>query len=508
MNRTWSPQQLDIFRWFESGAGHLVVRARAGTGKTTTILEGIEHAPEPQILLAAFNKRIAEELQAKLRNPRAEACTLHGAGFRIVRRFWERTQIAQGHERANGLAKQAVGDQAPDAILSLVAKLCTLGREMAPFATSGKDLEDIALAHDCEPDPEWEEDGWDLEGVSGAAFKAMQLAKQRPAGGIDFSDMLYLPLANGWVRARYDLVVIDEAQDMNAAQIALARRLSKGRVVVVGDDRQGIYGFRGADSGALDRLKAELSAQELGLTTTYRCGKSIVALAAQWVPDYAAAPTNPDGLVRSLPREGIFGDARMGDAVLSRTNAELISLCLRCLKNGVAARIEGKDVAEGLRALVKKLSTGKAANSVPMFLERLRSWQERETARASKMAPDRAEAKVEQICDKAEALANLCDGIASIAELRTRIDRIFDDIQGGRCVLFSSVHKAKGLEWDRVYVLRYTLRDRPQGDKPVRQEELNIAYVAVTRAKGELVMVDQGGVEPPAPALRVVEAAP
>jgi superfamily I DNA/RNA helicase len=49
--RVWSPQQDAIFDWFRSGQGHLVVRARAGTGKTTTILQGIHHAPEDAILV-------------------------------------------------------------------------------------------------------------------------------------------------------------------------------------------------------------------------------------------------------------------------------------------------------------------------------------------------------------------------------------------------------------------------------------------------------------------------
>jgi len=72
MDRVWSAQQEAIFGWFGSAGGNLVVRARAGTGKTTTILEGIGRAPEGKILLCAFNKRIAEELQTKVRNPAAE----------------------------------------------------------------------------------------------------------------------------------------------------------------------------------------------------------------------------------------------------------------------------------------------------------------------------------------------------------------------------------------------------------------------------------------------------
>src|SRR5262245_2928107 len=56
-DRNWSPQQTAVFDWFNAGAGNLIVRARAGTGKTTTIIEGIARANEKSILLAAFNTK-------------------------------------------------------------------------------------------------------------------------------------------------------------------------------------------------------------------------------------------------------------------------------------------------------------------------------------------------------------------------------------------------------------------------------------------------------------------
>jgi hypothetical protein len=98
--REWSGQQTAIFDWFENGEGNLVVRARAGTGKTTTILEAITYAPEQTILLAAFNKKIAEELKSKLKNPRAEAKTLHSLGFGFVLRNWNGVTPRQRPRRA------------------------------------------------------------------------------------------------------------------------------------------------------------------------------------------------------------------------------------------------------------------------------------------------------------------------------------------------------------------------------------------------------------------------
>jgi hypothetical protein len=399
-----------VFDWFAHGTGNLVVRARAGVGKTTTALEGIEHAPDDSILLAAFNKRTAEELASRLTNPRAVAMTLHSAGFRIVKQFWEGVRIADRSERADDLARRGCAEyvyarrraeklepvpyhdegcggagvacrcvrppricDVSDSVARMVAKLTSLARECAPFAAVGDDLVDLAYAMECTPGEEWEAYGWNARAVCDTTVLAMALARERPVRtGIDFADMLYLPLANGWVRPQYGLVVIDEAQDMNASQIELARRLSSGRVCVIGDDRQSIYAFRGADSGSIDRLKRELQADELGLTTTYRCGKRIVDEARALVPDFEAGMGNPEGRVSALAGyQRLLEVVTPGDAILSRVNAPLVGLCLKLLKASVSARVEGRDVAAGLRALVRDLAKGRATGSVAELMARV-----------------------------------------------------------------------------------------------------------------------------------------
>lgn len=493
--RTWSPQQMAIFDWFrEREDGHLVVRARAGTGKTTTIIEGITSAPESRILLAAFNKRIQEELSARITNPCAEAKTLHGVGYACVRRFWENVPIASGNRRAMLLTEEVCGGQAPDPIKKLVANLLTKAREIAPHATERGALTEIAIEFECEPDDEWSDAGWDLAYVEARALEAMVLAAaKKPAEGIDFADMLYLPVRNRWLTKRYDLVVVDEAQDMTVTQLEIAQGVCGGRIAVVGDDRQAIYAFRGADSSSLDRLKAELGATELGLTMTYRCGRVIAAAAKQLVPDLEAAPSVPEGEIRSIATiEAAVGLAMPGDFVLSRTNAPLAKVAMALLRAQKRVRIQGKDIGAGLKALVRKLMTGKAAHSIPAFLERLVQWEARELDRAYKMDRDQ---QAEAIRDKAETLRVLTDGVTGPRELEARLDTLFSDGEGnGAAVVCSSVHKAKGLEAARVFVLRPTLYPRPPKGKamsPARlREEQNIEYVAITRAQSTLVWVD------------------
>jgi DNA helicase-2/ATP-dependent DNA helicase PcrA len=494
--RAWSAQQRAIFDWFATGSGHLVVRARAGTGKTTTIIEAISHAPERNILLAAFNKRIAEELQHRLTNPNAQAKTLHAIGFACVRRYWEGLSIAHGNDRAFALADAVCGSQAPDVIKRLVAKLHSKGREILPHASQLGDLTDIAITFECEPDETWVKDGFDLDFIEARALEAMALAaKDKPVQtGIDFADMIFLPVRNHWLRREYDLVVVDEAQDMTVAQLEIAQGVSSGRIAVVGDDRQAIYAFRGADAGSLDRLKMQLQATELGLTVTYRCGRLITETAARLVPDFQAGPSNPSGSIRLMRIDAMVVESKPGDFVLSRKNAPLASVAMALIRAQKRVRIAGRDIGAGLIAIVKKLAKGSAANSIPEFLEKLTAWEEREIYRAVKMG---REERADTVRDQAETLRVLTESVASVRELETRIDSLFTDNGLGDkgFITCSSVHKAKGLEADRVYILKDTLNPvLPKGVKamPGRAiEEANIEYVAITRAKNELVWVSE-----------------
>lgn len=508
MSRNWSEQQQAIFEWFEHGEGNLVVRARAGTGKTTTIVEAVGKAPEQAILLCAFNKRIAKELTAKVAaaGARAETKTLHGVGYSIIMKYWDgcKADVQRGFK----LAQRTCGEQAPDEMVKKVAKLAGIGKgSIVNFDDRDGTLallEEFAARFDLEPDDEWQQEGWTTDKLARMAYASMELAKKRdedPRPTCDFDDMLFLPLANGWARPRYDLIVVDEAQDMSAAQLELAQRVRNktGRTAVVGDDRQAIYGFRGADSTALDRLKAELEAKELGLTCTYRCGKSIVAYARTLVPDFVAAETNAQGAIEALHESQLVATAQPGDFILSRKNAPLASICLRMLRQGKPARIEGKDVAAGLKAIVKRWKP----ISMGRLLGNIDQWEAREVEKIEndKKKAATADDLIELVKDKAAILRALCDGLQNPAELIVRLDTMFGDSEDDRrpAVVCSSIHKAKGLEAHRVFILKHTLYPQraraAKNGKPINPatdlEEQNLEYVACTRAIDRLVWVTQ-----------------
>ncbi len=486
----WSGQQGDIFEWFENGAvaspydvcppRHLVVRARAGTGKTTTIVEGVNRAPESSILVCAFNKRIAEVLNQKIKNPKAEAKTLHSVGYAAIRRQWRGVPVAKMSERADSLTNAICAKGTPLQIRRLVSQLHTKGRDMFPTGYSLETLTNLALFFDYVPDEGW--GSYNLEFVVARALECMILAKHNDPDyriGIDFADMIFLPLAWKLLTKDYDLVVVDEAQDLTVAQLEIAQRICNGRICVVGDDKQAIYGFRGADSQSLDRLKRELGAAELPLTTTYRCCQEVVRRAQRLVPDIIAASTNPEGVVDGLEGlDALLEAAEAGQFILSRLNAPLVGITLGLLRKGKRARMAGRDIGVGIQSVIKKLH----ASSIEDMGVKLTAWEAKNVTRYASFGQLEL---VDRTHDQAAMIRSLAESADTLDDLSNRIEWLFsDDTEDHEQVLCSSVHKAKGLEAGRVYVLQESFYRR--GDTI---EERNIEYVANTRAIKHLTIV-------------------
>ncbi len=268
----WSVEQEAIFEWFRSGAGALVVRARAGTGKTTTIKQAFSLAREERMLYAAFNKKNQREAANSIFDPRVEIKTLHSVGYDFIKQVWPEVKPNDAVE--NDRVDQVVGKDTAREIKTQVKRLVGFCKNCLIFA---KIDEVIALAEERNIEcPQFEDEvngGWDKIKLAVHAIKVLELSRERdPQGRISFNDMVWLPVRQGWVRSWFDLVVVDEAQDMNLPQLMMAKSSVKpgGRICVVGDDRQAIYHFRGAASDGMDMMRRELNAQELGLTITYR----------------------------------------------------------------------------------------------------------------------------------------------------------------------------------------------------------------------------------------------
>lgn len=309
--RNWSKFQQDIFANIASGEGHTLVSARAGSGKTTTIMEGMNHVPKGcSALMVAFNKSIATELAA--RAPKGvDVKTLHGYGLSSITKKWGKCDI--NAQRVDNLIRARVGndDETFDLRKSL-SKIISLAKGC--LAHTKEDVDSLIDAFGVETgETESDRDAFitDVLAVleqckdpytqaeAGRNWNAKWNIVKTTKGVISFGDMIYLPVVHDLKVWQYDRVFIDETQDLNQAQIKLALKACKrgGRICAVGDKFQAIYSFRGADSAAIDNVTKELDAKVLPLSVTYRCAKAIVAIAKEFVPDLEAALDAKEGTV-------------------------------------------------------------------------------------------------------------------------------------------------------------------------------------------------------------------
>lgn len=491
--RDWSAYQLAVFANVADGEGHTVVLARAGTGKSTTVEEAVSRVADgKKTLVVAFAKPIADELKIRLKDrglSNAEAATLHSYGLRQIRSTFRGMQV--DNDKAWKLASELFGYGNKPGDMNSTAKkaLCKLVSLCKnTLAKTALDAEMLVDMYEIDPGAQFdfEVEGMRIEFVT----KAMQLLEKcrLTTDCVDFDDMIWFPVVLNLRCWAFDFVFVDETQDLNACQIELALKACKrgGRIIAVGDDRQSIYGFRGADRDAMPRLITRLRAKTLKLTVCYRCGTEIVRVAREVVEDFEPAPGKESGEV--FGEHGLVTYDQMvkgcmpGDFILSRTNAPLVSLCWMLIRNGKKATIQGRDIGGSLLTLIER-ARKKGAKTIEHFLKFMSNWSGSETKRLLAKNPPREEA-VAAVLDKVACIDALCADAKSIDEVVAKIEALFSQSEKDTSrIVLSTTHRAKGLERDRVWVLAETYRTRPS------IEEDNLYYVAVTRAKKELNFV-------------------
>jgi superfamily I DNA/RNA helicase len=519
-----SVQQQAVIDWGLRGKGHLNLVARAGCGKTSTLLsltaaltEQAKKQGKPlSIFIGAYNKAIATEIKAKLEEaghgwtegaggrripPMAEAGTLHSVGFRT----WIRLHPAAGNNVDEKKCSKILDDLCtnPDkadliapyreAVLKLVSWAKQRAFGVLCSINDHKQWYDMVDHFGVEED--LPEDA-DMDLVVRTCVWVYQVSLKQCATIIDSDDMILAPL---YFKARFyqkDFVMIDEAQDTNPARRALALALLKpgtGRLVAVGDPAQAIYGFTGADSDSMSIIKQQLNSKELPLNMTYRCGRRIVELAQTWVPDIKAAETNAEGVVRNITTpEFLTLPLKPTDAILCRKNAPLVDLAFRFIRQGTPCRVEGREIGQGLISITNKWKL----RTISALLNKLDDYRAREIQRYQAKGQEEKAANLE---DKLETLKVLCErlqgeGRHDINDLRSLITSMFGNTTNSDAPILTlcSVHKSKGREWNTVYLLgrnRYMPSKWARKDWQVEQE-MNLMYVAVTRAKSELVEVE------------------
>jgi superfamily I DNA/RNA helicase len=527
----WSRFQTDIYNAFEYSPDSLLIEAVAGSGKTTVLVElsriMAQAFPEQRAVFVAFNKSIADELARRITARNVRAMTLHSAGWSVWRRAggldWE--PRVDSH-KVSGIMRDLLSYEENKRFGETTRKLVgyAKGIGLVPHRANGSGVEtnypvDAYKGLVDDTDIVWEglidhygldEAECNIPLVRKVLARSIELGRE----ACDFDDMLYMPVIAGVPFDRYDVVLVDEAQDVSAIQRTMIERMAMGRVVACGDRKQSIFGFRGAGTNSMDELKQHFNMRELPLSVSYRCPQDVVSWAQQWVPQMEWADTADFGYVGmegtdwarqcEIALEGIskwkgIADFRPGDAILCRLTRPVVAAAFALIRRKVACHVLGRDIGKGLVDLVRKAKSLQAG-TVEAFGKWLDDYEYREAAR---LRDKGKHAQAGLLGDKADTIRVFMEQLALddlVPRLIAEIERLFVDNGGGQqsLVVLSTIHKFKGMERDRVFILDaglYMPCPWARGSGWEMQGERNLMYVAATRAKKELRYIKTSDLE-------------
>ncbi|MGL5934678.1 MAG: UvrD-helicase domain-containing protein [Cetobacterium sp.] len=468
----WSPYSEALFDTWKSIASNIVVSACPGSGKTTNIGHICSEliSLEDRTLYLAFNKSIVEEAKEKLPQ-HINIMTLNGLGHRAVCNEFGRVKldgnkvykiirdtVKQGRLETKSEYDERVGN------INKAVALMKINNDLLEA-----DFEEMCDTFDIDTYP----------GIYNDCDRVLARSDKQ-TDVIDFNDQLRFPVVYDLMTSTYDNILVDESQDLNSIQAALVAK-ARGKYCFVGDPHQAIYGFRGAMSNSMQFLKKEFNAVELPLKLSYRCSKAVVREAAALFDDIEALDNAIEGEVSTASSLASIVDLKMNDLVLCRLNAPLLKYAYTLLKANVPCFVKGRDIGEGLIKLIDKLG----AVTVGNLYDALAQWRYTEISKAQVKEND---AKIQKVSDRADSLMifmSQCQQSDAVESVKTKISLLFAN---GKGVQLSTVHKAKGLEADNVYILDHDLMPLQWATKAWEiEQEKNIQYVAVTRAKSKLV---------------------
>jgi superfamily I DNA/RNA helicase len=317
---------------------------------------------------------------------------------------------------------------------------------------------------------------------------------------IDFADMVWLPHMLGKRVRPFDFLGIDECQDLNKAQHSLITNHAN-RFLMVGDERQAIYQFAGADEKSYENLKAYLETRPIGmmelpLTISRRCSKAATRLAREIVPAFRCLDTASEGSVteqeedRWLSRD--IGTLTPDHMVIARRNAPVVRATLELLRRRKPAKMLGrsfgKDVIFHMGNVAKGHEDTDAIRQLVMTDLQKKTFQWSQQKYIS-------ERMVENYCDIATSSIVFCELCKTKTEIVHMIDQMFADAKENpkNVIRLSSVHRAKGLEARHIHFLEHDITGLPRMIKKQlvqpKPEEVNLRYIGITRTQEHLTLV-------------------
>jgi hypothetical protein len=521
--RMWSEYQQDLFNELLNGAGHILVRASAGAGKSTAIVGAVAHLPaKSKIAVVAFNNHSVDELSAKL--PSSVSCsTAHKFGLSALVRYFGGTVFRPNDTKYRDLSRQGVEFLIKEMASKVDRRSLSSEIDFFLFGHESKDKAGCKALRRAAAD--YMESvihfgmaslsDWTLESLlamdehfviekdfcSGLTEELLKFVPRIVERGrkealekqnISLDELLYLPVTLGLRFPAYDFVFMDECQDGSKVMHALVGMMgASGRVCFVGDEDQAVQGFAGSDAYSIDRLIEEFHPKQLPLSICYRCPSSHLDLARRFVPTIQNRSNAPIGQIETVHPDSVVSMVKQGDLLICRFTAPLVSYCLSLIAAGKKAMVRGRDIGSQLAAMVEsvdcKFPDGFEVAIADKILPRLTALKEAEKDSEAQSLEDRYGA----VMTCFDSFGRECQSKAQFVE---RIQGLFCDDGDRPPVVLATIHRSKGDEADRVFILGsnflpYTHRSVHEWQA---KQEKNLTYVALTRSKSDLFLAPMG----------------
>lgn len=498
---TPSPYQEKIFDFIVHGNGNAVISAKAGSGKTSTCVTAIKLIkPKNKVMFLAFNKSVAEELSQKLKDyPNVEVRTSHSLGFAIIRKNVE-GEVELDEFKYRRYVKSNISDLTTidvtltkNQLYNYIESICALV-DFARFnlAQTAEEVKSLAVKYDV---PIFFDE-------CDVVIKVLEWGKTE-LNSIDYTDMVWLPVELSMNARAFqkDFIFIDECQDQSLMSIELFLKCFKRgtRFIAMGDEDQCINTFCGSSEEAFQYMKDYPKTTQFDLPICYRCPKTVVELAKTLVPDIKCREDAPKG---DIIEKCWTSSLQSGDMVLCRSKAPLLKVYTKLLRKGIQCYIKGQDIGTNLKKLIEEvdieeLNTNLKSDGV--FVRLYDNLFEIRNKLMESKGLDYQDATLTNYItnkyDMIKALTVLAENYTTKTELLSHIDEIFDETREG--VILSTIHKAKGLEADNVYILCNSSMPSSLAKKEwEKNAEQNLIYVAYTRAKKKLGFISEEEIKP------------
>lgn len=542
-------QQAIIDYYKNNPHDNIFVTAYAGSAKSTTLLMLTELSTTSDIYVA-FNNSIAKEFEKKITNPKVKSKTIHSVAYAIMQYNVGKSAISEAdrigfgkkEKTKNGPEKVQLDNfkitKIVDGLVDLYhgencnfefrvwlknnySQLYNLCRvTLTSFVNESKigelmtdyqifsENDDGFFPPDTKTVIKWLEE---IHRLSSENFENY--------GYIDFTDMLFITYEKlcskewtvpGW--SYYTNIYVDEDQDQNDLQLQFLKFIKRkgGRYVFVGDFFQSCYSFNGANAQSFNLIKKMFApVKEFTLPICYRCPKShLKRVNEEYNIPILPRDNAPEGFIKTIKNNEIKNYIQPGDMIISRKNKYLPEVILQMSIAGIPIYIEDKDFVDRVKKIAKKTKLNslkslennitKSVNRAKENILNLETFQKETEGMTKEEQENLAQEKAESNSqvDSSLFLLKIIDSyldkypMASVEEFRAYLDKLLNTYPRSDAVRICSIHKAKGLEADNVFVLNEAKYEYlPFASPEQNQQEKNLSYIATTRARNGLYLV-------------------